>query len=129
MQEWYAHREQTDPAGDYLMEKVALTKALDRYESLGMESLVLLADGKALALTMGSFLSHHTVDVHFEKAREDADGAYPVINMEFARYLRAKYPDLQWLNREDDLGLEGLRKAKLSYYPDMMLEKFTAVER
>lgn len=123
VEDWYAHREQTDPAGDYLMEKVALTKALDRFEALGMESLVLLADGKALALTMGSFLSNHTVDVHFEKAREDTDGAYPVINMEFARYLRAKYPHLQWLNREEDMGLEGLRKAKESYCPHHLQEK------
>ena len=56
-------------------------------------------------------------------ALDDVDGAYPAINNEFAKYLRAKYPDLQWLNREDDLGLEGLRKAKLSYCPHHMVEK------
>ena len=62
-------------------------------------------------------------DIHFEKAREDVDGAYPAINNEFAKYLRQKYPQLQYLNREDDMGLEGLRKAKLSYNPHHLTEK------
>mgnify|MGYP002512562797 CR=1 FL=1 len=59
-------------------------------------------------------------------ARAEADTAYTVINCEFARYLRAKYPEIQFLNREDDMGLEGLRKAKLSYLPDHMVEKHWA---
>jgi hypothetical protein len=79
-----------------------------------------------LAFTMGSFLSEDTMDIHFEKAREDVPGAYNAINREFARYLRAKYPQLKWLNREDDVGLEGLRKAKLSYNPHHFNEKHWA---
>jgi hypothetical protein len=74
-------------------------------------------------MTMGSRLSRNTFDIHFEKAREDVDGAYAAINCEFARYLRLKYPDVEFLNREDDVGLEGLRKAKLSYLPHHMVEK------
>ena len=88
-----------------------------------MEGLVLLEKGRILAMTMGSPLSQRTFDVQFEKAVEGVDGAYTAINLEFARYLREKYPDLQWLNREDDLGLEGLRQAKLSYCPDRLVEK------
>ena len=84
----------------------------------------MLRDGDSiLAFTMGRPLSNDTFDIHFEKARQDVDGAYTVINCEFARYLRKKYPSLQYLNREDDLGLEGLRKAKLSYYPHHLVEK------
>ena len=85
-----------------------------------------MEDGRVLAMTMGSRLNHNTFDIHFEKAREDVDGAYNAVNAEFARYLRLKYPEVLFFNREDDLGLEGLRKAKLSYHPDHMVEKHRA---
>lgn len=91
-----------------------------------MEGLVLVEDGKILAMTMGSPLSETTFDIHFEKALLDVEGAYNAINLEFARYLREKYPNLRWLDREDDMGLEGLRKAKLSYNPAFLLEKYWA---
>ena len=65
-------------------------------------------------------------DVHFEKALEQYDGAYPAINREFARYLHNKYPELTHLNREDDMGLEGLRKAKMSYNPTTLWAKYWA---
>lgn len=81
---------------------------------------------RVLAFTIGSRLSEDTFDIHFEKAREHTDGAYAVINREFARFLREKYPAVRYLNREDDLGLPGLRKAKLSYYPARMGEKYWA---
>ena len=123
---WYTSREQADPHSDFHMEKAAIFKALRDRVALGMEGLLLKHDGKALAMTMGSFLTETTFDVHFEKALEHADEAYPTINQEFARYLRAKYPQLQWLNREDDMGLEGLRKAKLSYNPHHMVGKHWA---
>ena len=125
--DWYVSRRKSDPDGDYLLESLAMAKAFRHYEELNMEGLVLLDGHEVLAVTMGSRLSPATFDIHFEKAREDADGAYPAINCEFARYLRLKFPELQYLNREDDMGLEGLRKAKLSYYPDHMTEKYKAL--
>ena len=124
---WYQARQKSDPDGDYLLESLAIAKAFRHFEELGMEGLLLLDGEEVLAMTMGSRLSADTFDIHFEKAREDADGAYPAINCEFARYLRLKYPDVKFLNREDDMGLEGLRKAKLSYYPDHMVEKYKAL--
>ena len=84
---------------------------------------MLMEGEKILAVTMGSRMSPDTFDIHFEKAREDVEGAYNAINSEFARYLRQKYPEVKFLDREDDMGLEGLRKAKLSYNPDHMVEK------
>ena len=126
LMKWYTEREIVDPLADFHMEKAAIFKALRNRRELGMEGLLLLYNGRPLALTMGSPLSNTTFDIHFEKALDEADGAYPTINWEFARYLRAKYPDLQWLDREDDMGLEGLRKAKLSYYPHHMIEKYWA---
>ena len=125
--DWYVSRRKADPDGDYLLESLAMAKAFRHFDELNMEGLVLLDGDQVLAVTMGSRMANNTIDIHFEKAREDADGAYPAINCEFARWLRLKYPEIQFLNREDDIGLEGLRKAKLSYYPDHMVEKYKAL--
>lgn len=126
LQDWYAARKEADPHSDFHLEELALHRAFAFQAQLGLEGLVLMEDGQALAFTMGSRLNENTFDVHFEKAREDVDGAYAAINREFARYLREKYPQVQYLDREDDLGLEGLRQAKLSYCPTILLEKYWA---
>lgn len=123
VERWFENRIRQDPQGDYYMERLALNRALRHREALQMESLVLMRGAQVLAMTMGSRLSKDTFDIHFEKAVEGVDGAYPAINQGFAKYLREKYPEVQFLNREDDLGLEGLRKAKLSYCPDHLVEK------
>lgn len=120
---WYELRQQEDPHADYQMEKVALGKALCQRNELGFEGLVLKENGEVLAMTMGSRHNADTFDIHFEKALDRLDNAYGAINNAFAKYLREKYPSIRWLNREEDMGLEGLRKAKLSYYPDHMIEK------
>ena len=125
--DWYVARRKSDPDGDYLLESLAMAKAFRCYDDLNMEGLALLDGDDVLAVTMASRLFPDTFDIHFEKAREDAEGAYPAINCEFARFLRLKYPEVKYLNREDDMGLEGLRKAKLSYYPDHMVEKYKAL--
>ena len=51
---------------------------------------------------------------------------YTAMTREMACYVRRKYPDVEWINREEDMGLEGLRKAKLSFYPDLLLTKYSA---
>lgn len=127
--DWYRIRMKADPDGDYLLENIAMARAFQNYSGLKMEGIMLLDEGKVLAVTMGSRLSNNTFDIHFEKAREDVDGAYTAVNCEFARHLRLKYPEVQYLNREDDLGLEGLRKAKLSYNPHHLVEKHWAYLR
>lgn len=123
VEDWYVSRAQEDPHGDYLLEKIAMDRAFRKFEALGMEGMVLLDGGETLAVTMATRLSGETMDVHFEKAREDVDGAYAMINRSFARYLREHHPEVRFLNREDDLGLEGLRRAKLAYQPHHMVEK------
>ncbi len=120
---WYALRLAQDPGADFHMERCALEKALRDWQSLGMEGMVLLDGEQVLAFTLGSRLNGNTFDIHFEKALPQADGAYPAINQAFARHLRQAHPELQFLNREDDMGLEGLRKAKLSYSPHHLVEK------
>ena len=117
---WYQRRTSEEDAG---MELVALNRAFANWQALGMEGLVLYVGDQVVAMTMGSFLGEDTVDVHFEKADLDYNGAYAVINRAFARHIREKYPQVKFLNREEDMGLEGLRKAKLSYYPHHLVEK------
>ena len=123
---WYRTRMLEDPTGDNMLESIAMSRAFRHYQGLQLETALLLENGEILAVTMGSRLAQDTFDIHFEKAREDVDGAYAAINCEFARYLRLKYPQVKYLNREDDVGLEGLRKAKLSYNPHHMVEKYWA---
>jgi len=120
---WFITKEAETPEGDYQMEKAAIERALKDYDSLHLEGLMISHNGEVLAFTIGSRLSHDTFDVHFEKARADINGAYTAINYEFARYIRDKYPDIKYLDREEDMGLEGLRKAKESYKPHHMIEK------
>lgn len=129
--DWALSR-QDDPAenGETISEEtVALIEALYQRDALGLEGGLIRADGKPVAFSLGSFTTPECFNVHFEKAYGDIQGAYTVINREMARYIRANHPDVKWFNREDDLGLEGLRKAKLSYYPDILLEKYTVRER
>ena len=121
-EQWYHDHCAADPDHDHHLEHDALHRAFAFYPQLGMEGVVLMEKGKILAFAMGSRLNHDTFDIHFEKAL-DIDGAYAAINQGFASYLREKYPDVKWLNREDDMGIAGLRKAKLSYYPHHMVEK------
>ena len=123
IEQWYSLRLQENPHADFHMERVALSKALRQYRELEMEGLLLIDGDEVLAVTMGSRLNADTFDIHFEKALDSVDGAYVAINNSFARFLRDKHPQLQFLNREDDMGLEGLRKAKLSYCPHHMVEK------
>ena len=126
LEQWYAQRLAADPTASFYLEQAAISRALRHREALGMEGLALMCDSRVVAMTMGSALSEDTFDIHFEKAAEGYEGAYAAINREFARYLWEKHPSLHWLNREDDLGIEGLRKAKLSYCPDRLIEKWWA---
>ena len=123
VERWYELRLQENPHGDYHMERAALEKALEQRQALELEGLLLYVGDTPVAMTMGSRINQSTFDIHFEKALDIADGAYAAINNGFARHLREKYPMLRFLNREDDMGIEGLRKAKLSYNPDHMVEK------
>ncbi len=124
--QWYTRRQETDPEGNYLLERRAMGRLFAHWETLQPEGIAIYDGGELIALAIGTRLNKDTFDIHFEKAREDVDGAYPAVNCEFARYLREKYPEVRYLNREDDMGLEGLRKAKLSYYPHHMVTKYCA---
>ena len=106
----------------------ALELAFANFCAMEFEGIILYAEeGYPVAFSMGNRISTDTFDVNFEKAFADVQGAYPLVNREFARYIRQNHPDIRYLNREDDMGIEGLRKAKESYHP-ILLEKFLAKE-
>lgn len=106
-----------------MWESCAVEKCLSHYQELNLMGGILRVDGKIVAYTVGEVINSDTVIVHIEKAFSEIRGAYPMINREFASRLA---PGYKYVNREDDIGDEGLRKAKESYYPAFMLEKFYA---
>ena len=100
----------------------AIREALDNFDALELMGGVLYVANRPVAMTIASKINDYVCDVNFEKAVE-VDGAYAVINNEFAK----SQPQFLQFNREEDMGIEGLRKSKLSYYPDKILMKYTAI--
>ena len=102
----------------------AIQRAFQYYEPLGLDGGILWTDGQVAAFSIGEMASADTFDAHFEKAYSHINGAYPMINREFVRYIRSIHPQVQWINREDDTGRPSLRQSKLTYHPDRMVEKY-----
>ena len=126
LEDWiYADPEHVER--DIFDEKDTLLRGLREFDQLGMLGGVLFAGGKPVAFTLGERLCDDTFVVHFEKAVADIRGAYPMINREFVRYIMSQIPEIKYINREDDMGLENMRKAKESYHPVMMVEKYVAL--
>lgn len=100
--------------------------ALRLFEELELTGGVLRIDGEVMAFTIGEPICADTFVVHFEKAFAEVEGAYTMINQQFVQH---ECMDYQYINREEDTGAEGLRKAKLSYRPVFMVEKGTVTEK
>lgn len=105
-------------------ESMAIRKALDNFEELGLDGGALFVDDEIVAFTYGSELNEHTFCTHVEKANIEYDGVYQMINYLFAQHLSERY---KFINREEDLGIAGLRKSKLSYEPEHLEYKTTAL--
>ncbi|MEW5937642.1 MAG: phosphatidylglycerol lysyltransferase domain-containing protein [Candidatus Thermoplasmatota archaeon] len=101
-------------------EKDAILCALENLRALDLFGGVALADRKICALTIAEHLRDGMAVTHFEKADPFVTGAYQYINREFAAHALSSY---DWVNREQDLGIQGLRKNKMSYHPHHMVEK------
>ena len=108
------------------LEYNSIKEALNYYEELNLSGGIIYVDGVAVAMTIGSQISADTVDVHFEKAIGEyaVNGGYAAINNMYAK----SQSGVEWLNREEDINIEGLRKAKQSYHPKILLKKYCAVE-
>lgn len=109
-------------------EHIAIARALMHYDRLGLEGGVLYIGEEIVAFTVGEKTSTDTYDIHFEKAYAGINGAYPMICREFARQIISSHPEIKYINREDDMGRENLRTAKMSFCPEFLLKKYTAAE-
>ena len=102
----------------------AINRAFDKYFELGFTGGLIRRDGEVVAYTFGEPITNEVFCTHVEKAFSDVRGAYPIINQQFCENELMSY---KYVNREDDTGDDGLRQAKLSYNPTILLEKFDAV--
>lgn len=108
---------------DKIDEGCAAMLALRNFFKLGFKGGMLRQNGRVVAYTIGEPVGNSTFAVHFEKAFAEIQGAYPAINQLF---VQSEMEGFRYVNREEDTGSEGLRKAKLSYHPAFLLEKYTA---
>lgn len=105
-------------------ESGAIARILNEFECFGLLGGVLRVEGKVVAYCLANRVCEDVVDIMVEKADYSVDGAYQMINKCFANQMK---DTVKYLNREDDLGIEGLRRAKLSYYPETLIRKYNAV--
>jgi len=100
----------------------AIREAFIHFEALGVKGGAILINEKVEAFTLGEPLNRETIVIHIEKANPDFDGLYPTLNQAFLEHHWTGYT---YVNREQDLGEDGLRKAKESYFPHHMVNKYT----
>ena len=103
-------------------EQSAITNALYNMDGLGLSGGVIRVDNTLAAFTVGQTTDIGMGIVHFEKANTDYDGIYTAINQMYAEYA---FSEMTTVNRQEDMGIENLRKAKLSYRPLQLVEKYT----
>lgn len=99
-------------------EKQVMETIFSNWDALGMIGGSIFVDGRMVAFTYGSAVTTDTLDVCVEKADRHVEGAFAIINQQFAEHLPEQYI---YLNREEDMGIPGLRQAKLSYHPEILL--------
>ena len=121
---WYGQYDDMDEELKNEMRGVELM--LDNMEALDIVGGAIVVGDEVVAFTLGSAINEQIYNIHTEKALDDFDTAYSVIKREFAARNLADY---QYINREDDLGIEGLRRAKLSYRPQIILPKYICTKK
>lgn len=118
----YWFEKYSDESGE--QEKKVALGALDRFEEIGFDGGILRIDGKVIAFTAGEPINDEVYCVHIEKADTEYVGAYNVLNQQFLINTCSSY---KLINREEDMGIEGLRKAKESYNPVFIFEKYNLI--
>lgn len=122
---WYEKQKENGKT-DSLLDRPVVETAFEHFETFGLTGVALYLEGEIVGVTMGEPLNSDTFAVHIEKAYSDIQGAYPMLNKQFVLNFMQGFT---YVNREEDDGEPGLRKAKESYYPVKMLEKYYAYEK
>lgn len=107
-------------------EQHAIVEAFTHWEDLDCRGMALCCDDRLVAFTYGAAINHDTFDICIEKADRRVEGAFAVINRDFARSLPECY---RYVNREEDMGLLGLRQAKMSYSPAFLIHKYAVTHK
>jgi len=105
-------------------EFLAFKNFIEYFPKLNASGGIILVEGKVVAFSFGEKLNENTFVIHFEKADSSYTGSYQIINQLFVQ--SEAYGKYAFVNREQDMGIEGLRKAKLSYAPFKLLKKYMA---
>lgn len=114
----------SDDIKDYSLEFEAVLRAFEHFDELGLIGGLVRINGEVVAYTIGEpHIIKNCFVTHFEKANVNIQGSYAIINQEFAKNCLGEF---ELVNREEDLGIEGLRKAKQSYRPEIFLNKCMA---
>ena len=117
---WYSGKKDTDGLDS---EREAICEMFGEFDSLNLIGGGLRTDGELVAFSFGERLNSDTALIHFEHANNDYIGSFTEINRCF---LEREFADLKYVNREEDMGLPGLRQAKMSYKPEFFAKKFDA---
>lgn len=115
---WLASKDDMSDA-DKKSEYLSTMNVLDNFEFLGCRGGIIFIDGKPSAYSIGEMMSENTALIHIEKSDGKIEGLYPIINQ---LTCKNEFSDSVFVNREEDMGLEPLRKAKLSYHPYTLLK-------
>jgi len=101
----------------------AVNTLLDNWDKLDISGGCITVDDRLIAFSFGEVLcqKESIVVIHLEHANTDFHGSFPIMNQQF---LENQWSDFQYVNREEDMGLEGLRKAKKSYHPSFLTDKY-----
>ena len=111
-------QEEKDASDTIDVEKQVMETIFSNWDTLGMIGGSIFVEGKMVAFTYGAAVTTDTIDICVEKADRRIEGAFAIINQQFAEHLPEQFV---YLNREEDMGIPGLRKAKLSYHPEILL--------
>jgi hypothetical protein len=121
LQEKWCQMNRCEDDLDLLGEDEAIQEILTHYNALQVQGAVIIIEGRVGAFTIGEQLDNDTAVIHIEKADPEIPGLYSFINQQFCEN---RWGDILYINREQDLGIPGLREAKLSYYQDHLVEKY-----